>query len=91
MDFKWFAMASLCYLLISSAVHPDVGILRIIGRGVFLVALVIFLHWFFSLGMWNKRTCGHESDSYRCVAGERMWMCHECYSEYRHDRIMGGW
>ena len=91
MDLKWLAMASLLFVFVSSVVHSDVAVLRIIGCGISLLVFAFFLHWFFSLGMWNKRKCGHESDSYRYVAGERMWMCHECYSEYRHDRIMGGW
>ena len=91
MNFKWFVMVSLLYLFVSGVRHPDVEVLRIIGRGILLLVFVFCVNWFFSLGIWNKQNCGHESDSYRYVAGERMWMCPECYSEYRHDRIMWGW
>lgn len=52
-----------------------------------VVVSASFLGWLLSWGLFNKRTCGHESDSYRYVVDERMWMCHECYSEYTYDRL----
>lgn len=71
--------------------YPDILVVHILGYGIILLVFSLFLMWFFSLGMWNKRMCGHESDSYRYVAGERMWMCHECYTEYTYDRLGIGW
>ena len=87
MNLNWLAYVSFIWIFFHVVGYPDMQVLEIISNGVLLLIFGLFLNWFFSLGIWNKRKCGHESDSYRYVAGERMWMCHECYWEYTYDRL----
>ena len=87
MVLKLLVMALLTWVSFHAVIYSDIPVAHILACGIILLAFCSFLIWFFSLGIFNKRTCGHESDSYRYVAGERMWMCHECYSEYTYDRL----
>lgn len=53
---------------------------------LFWILLLIRI-WIKNKNIKNHPKCGHVSDAYGHVPEENMWMCDECYQEWKYDKM----